>query len=43
MPEITISTTSDYVDLCAAIQRSWEKLGMEVYVDVVLKIESQAH
>ena len=34
MPEITISTTSDYVDLCAAIQSSWEKLGLEVNIDV---------
>jgi peptide/nickel transport system substrate-binding protein len=31
---LTISTTADYVDLCSAIQFSWEKLGLDVEIDV---------
>lgn len=34
VPEITISTTADYIDLCSAIQFSWEKLGLNVEIDV---------
>ena len=32
---IQLSTTSDYVDLCAALQHDWQKVGLEVQVDVV--------
>jgi len=34
LPEISLGTTSDYVDLCAAIQSNWSKLGVNVNVDV---------
>ena len=34
LPEISLGTTSDYVDLCAAIQSNWSKLGVNVSVDV---------
>ena len=30
-----ISTTSDYTDLCSALQYQWGELGIEVEVDVV--------
>lgn len=32
---IVLSTTSDYVDLCAAFQHDWAILGLDVKVDVV--------
>ncbi len=32
---IALSTTSDYVDMCAAFQHDWAKLGLDVQVDVV--------
>lgn len=32
---IVLSTTSDYVDLCAAFQHDWATLGLDVQVDVV--------
>lgn len=32
--KLTISTTADYVDLCSAIQFSWENLGLDVEIDV---------
>lgn len=35
LPELTISTTSDYVDLCAALQHQWKALGIDVAVDVL--------
>ena len=31
----SLSTTSDYVDLCAAIQHDWAELGLSVDIDVV--------
>lgn len=34
-PELRISTTSDYTDLCAALQYQWGRLGLEVSIDVV--------
>ena len=34
-PEITITTNSQYVDLCEFIQRELEKIGLRVNVDVV--------
>ena len=34
-PELVLSTTSDYTDLCAALQYQWEAVGMEVRIDVV--------
>lgn len=34
-PALTISTTSDYTDLCAALQYQWQMLGLEVEIDVV--------
>ena len=34
LPEISLGTTSDYIDLCAAIQSNWSKLGVNVNVDV---------
>ena len=34
-PEITITTNSQYVDLCEYIQRELEKIGLIVHVDVV--------
>ena len=34
LSEISLGTTSDYVDLCAAIQSNWSKLGVKVNVDV---------
>ena len=33
--EIVLSTTSDYVDMCAAFQHDWALLGLDVKVDVV--------
>lgn len=33
--EIMLSTTSDYVDMCAAFQHDWSQLGLDVKVDVV--------
>ena len=32
---IMLSTTSDYVDLCAALQHDWQRIGLDVKVDVV--------
>jgi peptide/nickel transport system substrate-binding protein len=34
-PEITITTNSNYLDLCEFIQRELEKIGMNVNVDVI--------
>jgi peptide/nickel transport system substrate-binding protein len=34
-PALRISTTSDYTDLCAALQYQWGQLGLEVTIDVV--------
>lgn len=33
--EIVLSTTSDYVDLCAAFQHDWAQIGLKVRIDVV--------
>ena len=33
--DIVLSTTSDYVDICAALQHDWAQLGLRVEVDVV--------
>lgn len=35
MPPISISTTSDYADLCEFLQHEWEKLGVETQVEVM--------
>ena len=32
---IVVSTTSDYADLCAAIQYDWTALGLDVQIDVL--------
>jgi len=34
-PSITISTNSQYLDLCEFIQREMEKVGLEVHIDVM--------
>jgi len=34
-PSITISTNSQYLDLCEFIQREMEKIGLEVHIDVM--------
>ena len=34
LPVIELATTSDYVDICAAIQHGWQKIGVNVEVDV---------
>lgn len=34
LPVIDLATTSDYVDICAAIQHGWQKIGVNVEVDV---------
>ena len=34
LPVIELATTSDYVDICAAIQHGWQKIGIKVEVDV---------
>ena len=34
-PELVLSTTSEYTDLCAALQFQWESIGLEVGIDVV--------
>jgi len=34
MPEITLSTTSEYVDLCKYIQHQMIELGMDINIDV---------
>ncbi|MBO3116041.1 ABC transporter substrate-binding protein [Winogradskyella sp. DF17] len=34
-PEITLTTTSNYLDFCEFIQRELQKIGLEVTVDVV--------
>ena len=33
-PEFEFGTTSDYVDICAAIQHGWQALGLKVQIDV---------
>lgn len=33
--EIVLSTTSDYVDMCAAFQHDWAQIGLKVRIDVV--------
>ena len=33
-PEFEFGTTSDYVDICAAIQHGWQSLGLKVQIDV---------
>lgn len=35
IPPIALSTTSDYADLCAALQHQWSALGLQVTVDVL--------
>ena len=32
---LVVSTTSDYADLCAAIQHDWTALGLDVQIDVL--------
>ena len=32
---VVVSTTSDYADLCAAIQHDWSALGLDVQIDVL--------
>ncbi|MGB1363530.1 MAG: ABC transporter substrate-binding protein [Flavobacteriales bacterium] len=32
---VVVSTTSDYADLCAAIQHDWTELGLDVQIDVL--------
>ena len=32
---VVVSTTSDYADLCAAIQHDWTALGLDVQIDVL--------
>lgn len=34
MPEIVLSTTSSYLDLCEFIKSQWEALGLKVKIDV---------
>lgn len=33
--EIVLSTTSDYVDMCATFQHAWQTIGLDVQIDVV--------
>ena len=35
IPPLTLSTTSDYTDLAAALQHQWRALGLQVAVDVL--------
>lgn len=35
IPPITISSTSDYVDLCEYLQHAWQKIGLKVEIDVL--------
>jgi oligopeptide transport system substrate-binding protein len=35
LPEITLSTTSDYLDICKYIQRQLEEIGIELKIDVI--------
>lgn len=35
IPPVALSTTSDYADLCAALQHQWSALGLQVEVDVL--------
>jgi peptide/nickel transport system substrate-binding protein len=35
LPEIALATTSDYADLCAALQHTWAELGVRVAVEVL--------
>jgi peptide/nickel transport system substrate-binding protein len=35
LPEIALATTSDYTDLCAALQHTWAELGVRVAVEVL--------
>jgi oligopeptide transport system substrate-binding protein len=35
LPEITLSTTSDYLDICKYIQRQVEEIGIELKIDVI--------
>ena len=32
---VVVSTTSDYADLCAAIQHDWTALGLDVQIDAL--------
>ena len=41
--ELVIKTTSDYTDLCSALQFQWESLGLEVAVDVVSPSTHREH
>jgi peptide/nickel transport system substrate-binding protein len=34
-PEVTLTTTSNYIDLCEFIQRELQKIGLNVTIDVV--------
>ena len=34
LPEINLGTTADYVDLCSALQSNWQKIGVNLKVDV---------
>lgn len=34
-PALVLSTTSDYTDLCAALQYQWQAVGVDVVIDVV--------
>jgi peptide/nickel transport system substrate-binding protein len=35
IPSITVSTTSEYVDLCEFIQHEWSKIGIDLVIDVL--------
>lgn len=35
IPEVTLNTTSNYLDLCEYLQASWRKLGIRVNVEVL--------
>ncbi|MBM72379.1 MAG: ABC transporter substrate-binding protein [Crocinitomicaceae bacterium] len=34
LPELNLGTTADYVDLCSALQSNWQKIGINLIVDV---------
>ena len=40
-PELALTTTSDYTDLCAALQYQWQAVGVDVVVDVVAPATSR--
>lgn len=35
VPQLTLATTAQYLDLCEFLQKEWQKIGVEVKIDVM--------